>query len=342
MKKIVYCALALLATLACKKIDPVSDGSDCSVSLNLIGDIEVSESPLSRAESANDLYAVQVYNGNEVFAWGIFDNLSDLNIHLKQGSTYKVIVVKVAEAKSHLSSYFSLTNNGINSYAKSAVGPYKVYNGSGTATATRFIKTNQFFYKFLNTYTYYTSASLTATTSSTSWHYLCNLGVGSLLDISYPTCSDWFYGEASGFVPSGNTDTWNIPLKRVGFKLKYELSGVTDGSVTVTVKNETRTFFQNTTTTPTYESETQFIAFSDTKSAWQYADNYMENLTVSVSWARGIGVTQNLGSKTVSVKRNCLNNIKITLGNDDRSAGVSLNVEDDASMGSAGNSMTLQ
>lgn len=340
MKKIVlFIAIALFAVCACNKIESVSEDLDCIVSLNLIGEIETSEEPLTKAEGSNgNLYAVQIYQGNAVFAWGIWDDLSGKTVCLKQGNTYSIVVVKVDEAKTLLGSNYSLTNDGV--LASYYVGPFFV-SSNGNNSNNYFVKTNEFYYKSNNWFKYYYGSSATDY-YTTPWLYLYNISLGSLNNVKYPSCTDWFYGKATDFTADGTTATWNIPLKRVGFKLKYELEGVTDGSVTVTIKNDTRTFFQLTTTTPTYSSETLFIAFYDTASAWQYADNYMENMTVSVSWARGIGVTQDLGSKVVSIKRNCLNKIKITLGNDDRAAGVSLSTEDDTTMGTVGNNVVVQ
>lgn len=351
MKKIAFfTAIALFTTLACDKIDSVSEGHDCTVSLNLIGEITTSEEPLSRVEGgSNDLYAVQVYQGSNVFAWGIFDHMSDIRVNLKQGSTYLVKVAKVTDAKTLLGTYYSLTNDGVRCFFIDDAGPFWVTRVSGNSnynlSSSYYMRTNVFFYKSRNYLEYFNSSSTTSLSTynfGNNYFSFGNISRGSLQSTKYPFCNDWFYGEASNFTPNGETMTWEIPLKRVGFKLKYEISGVTDGAVTVTISNGTRTFFQSTTTTPTYESETKFIAFYDAASAWQYADNYMENMTVSVSWARGIGVTQDLGSKVVSVKRNCLNNIKITLGNDDRSAGVSLNTESDLSMGSSENTVIVQ
>ena len=355
MKKIfVFISFALFTTLSCNKIEPVPEGPDCSVAFNLIGEISTFEEPITKAEGgSNDLYAIEVYQGSNVFAWGIFDHLDGIKVNLKKGSTYSVKIAKVNDAKTLLSSLYSLTNDGVQSVREDKDGPFKVYRDNSTGTNLNtgvFVKTNVFFYRFSNAFQGYSSSTSTSpsnyyTNNSSAndyYDHLVWISRGSLNNVNYPTCNDWFYGEASGFTPNGETMTWDIPLKRVGFKLKYEIAGVTDGSVTVTIKNGTRTFFQSTTTTPTYESATQFIAFYDAKSAWQYADNYMENLTVSVSWARGIGVTQDLGSKVVSIKRNCLNNIKITLGNDDRGASVSLNTEDDTTMGALDNTVTVQ
>ena len=308
----------------------MEEGRDCVVTFNILGDISVSEDDLTRSTpSTNDLYAIQVYKGNDKFASGIFDDMSLAKLNLKMGSAYSVRICMVRDAKTYLGSNFSLTNNGVCS-----TGPYYwSYTGY-------YNRTNILFYNS-NGYTqYYNGATLTSVSNSNSSNFeLTQIRTGRINDISYPTCTDWFYGEVNGYVPNGETGTMDVVLKRTGFKLKYELDGVTDGEVTVKVYNNTRTFINNTTNTSSYESEEQFIAFYDTYSAWQYADNYTENMTVAVTWKRSIGVTQDLGTKTIQVKRNCLNNIRITLGSDDKSAGVSLETEAEDSMGS--NSSTI-
>jgi hypothetical protein len=178
-------------------------------------------------------------------------------------------------------------------------------------------------YRTLVTYVYYYESN----------YHLNYYTKAMLNNTMYPSCDGWFYGEAVDYSPTGDYETLDLNFKRVGFKLKYELSGVTDGEVTVKVYNSKRTFIENTTNTSSYVSEEQFIAFYDAQSAWEYADNYSENLTVAVSWKRGIGVTQDLGTKVIQVKRNCLNNIKITLGSDDRNGELNISAESEDSMG---------
>lgn len=165
--------------------------------------------------------------------------------------------------------------------------------------------------------------------------FLLNIDKGIWAEDKYPECPGWFYGEVNNYSPTGSYETLDLNFKRVGFGLKFELSGVTDGEVSIKIANDIKTFFENTVSTATYSSNEKFFAFYDTRSAWEYADNYTENLDVTVSWKRGIGVTQDLGTKTIQIKRNCLNNIKIKLGSDDRGAGVSLNTESESSMGSS-------
>lgn len=140
----------------------------------------------------------------------------------------------------------------------------------------------------------------------------------------------------------GEYETLNVELKRVGFQLKYEISGVTDGEVTVKVYNNSKTFIDNTTNTATYSSNPVFYAFKNAYDAWQYADDYMENFTLAVSWLRGIGITEDYGTKTIQLKRNCLNNIKINMGSNDQNAGMNLTVEAENTIGAENVTIPVQ
>lgn len=360
MKKIFTIILLALLALACQKEDmAIEEGRDCLVTFNTVGEITISEEELTRGSaSLNDLYVVQVYKGGEPFAMGIFDDVSKMQLNLKTGSTYDIRMAMVRDAKSHLSDYFSLTNNGVlvnKQYSSDPpinyVGPFfyfyfkyissSNYNYNryeqcwGYSSSNWYFCTNKFFYNSNNCLHYYYGVDATAVRSFSydSAFEFKSIREGSLKEVRYPTCTDWFYGEVNKYTPTGEVATLDFVLKRTGFRLKYELSGVTDGEVTVQIYNDTRTFIENTTATTSYESEEQFIAFYDTYNAWLYADNYTENMTVKLTWKRGIGVTQDLGTKTIQVKRNCLNNVRITLSSDDKGAGVTLQTEDEASMG---------
>lgn len=341
MKRIFVIISLLALVVACQKEElPTVEVRDCLVTINTVGEISVTEEELSRSSASfNDLYAVQVYKDGSAFASGIFDDVSKMQLNLKTGSSYDVRVCMIRDAKTYLSDYFSLTNNGL-APVLDEVGPFYYYKSNGYSNW--YLQTNTFFYNSNNLLYFYNGVNATTTSViSSSYFELKDIREGELKKTKYPTCTDWFYGEVNKYTPNGEVATMDIELKRVGFRLKYELSGVTDGEVTVKVGNNDRTFINSTTNTASYESEEQFIAFYDTYSAWLYADNYTENLTVTVVWKRGIGVTQDLGTKTIQVKRNCLNNIRIALTSDDKGAGISLNTESEDSMGETGTTIPL-
>ncbi len=160
-------------------------------------------------------------------------------------------------------------------------------------------------------------------------------------EINPITTLDWFYGGTT-FTPTGEYQTLDLNFKRVGYKLKYELSGVTDGEVTVTIKTQSgKVLIQNTTNTETYSGDAIFVPYYDIASVYQNPNNYYENLIVSVSWLRGIGVTQDLGSTTIQVKRNNLNRVRISLGNSDAGAAMNLSTEAE-SMGAESTDITVE
>lgn len=371
MKRLFVIISLICLFASCEKQDirqQKEEGQDCVVSLNMVGEITTSEGSLTRSvPSTNDLYVVQVYNGNEAFACGVFDDMALCKLNLKKGSSYSVRVCMVRDAKGYLGEDFNLTNNGIRSYYNQTVwlgsplyedthsrynfttGPYYLYGATGSGDRLSSYSSNWYYYPInrmwynSNGYVsyYYGSTDTSLSESTQSNLQFGQIRAGRIKDVAYPTCTDWFYGEVNGYSPNGETATMDMLLRRTGFALKYELAGVTDGEVTVKVYNGTRTFIENTTNTSSYESEEQFIAFHDTYSAWQYADDYTENMTVAVTWKRSIGVTQNLGTKVIQVKRNCLNNIKITLGSDDKGAGLSLSTEAESSMGATSSTIPV-
>lgn len=369
MKKIIILFNLILACVfaGCDKSnvtdENVQDG-DCLVTINPVGEINTAESPMTKASSStNDIYLVQVYNDSECYAWGYFDNTANMTLYLKNGASYKISVAVIMDAKTLLGERYDSAKNCIwNNHSYADVFDFKFVPQDYDAKLAKefpyilstdgqyFISTlkqeKQFFSSWrypINRYqyskdqqlTYYQSNGLLCSLplrNTLKYFAIANIGEGRLNNVKYPVCTDWFYGEVDSFTPSGRYETLNMDFRRTGFKLKYELSGVTDGEVTVKIYNkrsdyDTSTFFENTSNTSTYTSETKFFAFYDTKSAWQYAENYSEKVLVNVVWKRGTGVTQDLGEKSVTIKRNCLNNIKIALGSDDKGAGINMSTE---------------
>jgi len=110
------------------------------------------------------------------------------------------------------------------------------------------------------------------------------------------------------------------------------VSNIIDGNVTVKCYNSDNTFINVSDLTADYESEGKLFAMADIYSAWQYAASYIENITMEVIWNRGVGVTQSW-KKTIQVKRNAMNVIRVKLGAGDNDNGVGI-VPEEGEMGS--------
>lgn len=338
MRRFLLSVTVVAATVACHKVESVDKDimvRDCLVSIVPAGEISVSESPMTKAESlSNDYYFVQVYENKDLgmkqeFACGYFNDLSKMNLYLKRGLSYTIEVCLIKNLTAWLDpSDFSTVNGTLNLSSDCSYAMFPSRTGSYDTMIS-----NTFFYNSDGYYIGYSSLSSTSALKYSNETFSFGINnYGYLNAIWCPVCTDWLYAEVD-YTSTEDCTTLKVPLKRVGFKLKYQLSGVTDGSVRVKIFNSRyeRTFIDNITTSSTYDSETIFIVFFDTGEAWRFSEqcakDYTMDLTVTVTWTRGTGLVQDLGTKEIEVKRNCLNNVKIKLGSDDSNAAVKLTTE---------------
>ena len=340
MKRVCYLILISITIWGCNEIEPMQmQEEDIRVQLRPLGEITALYEPFTKT-STNDLYLVQIWRGSSPFAFGAFDDLDNLCFNLKKGTDKYRIIVSLLKDKAVLG------NLGIVYEGTYLLNPRSYgccFCPSDFPNPYNWYPLNIIYYNGNSSMPmYYGSSSI----SGNGYYSKSNGRLESIeyayISNKYVQCNDWFYGEITDYSPNGDFETLTVDLKRVGFNLKYELSGVTDGEVSVKIYNSDKVFFQETVSSSTYESVTNFYAFYEARNAWLYADDYSENITVAVSWKRGIGITQDLGSTTVQVKRNCLNNIKIKLGSDDQSAGVSLSAEPENSIGAEAITIPVQ
>ena len=274
-----------------------------TVCLNFNGDIRTEESSLSRVETeSRDLYGIQIYKDGNNFAAGLFDNIDGVFVNLLAGGSYKFVCTLVMDGKDIL---YHSKNLGPACY--SITLPFN-YGNSSTD---------------LNSF-YYSDDNMDALNSS----YVTLPPPPSGGDAPYKArCAeiDRFYGEVDNYTPSVNGIV-SLELKRVSFGIKVKVSNITDGDVSVKCYNGYNTFIDVSELTSNYESEGALFSMANVYDAWQYSSNYLENITMSVTWNRGVGVTQSW-TKTVQIKRNVMNTIRIKLGADDNDIGVGVTPE---------------
>lgn len=136
----------------------------------------------------------------------------------------------------------------------------------------------------------------------------------SFIRSSEPLEQDRYYGEKALSSAQRSMNVVSIDMKHLVYGIQCNVTGVSDGTASITIKNGDHTLLEKSDITGEYHSESKIYTFEDLQSAWQYSDNYTENITISMTWIRGVGITQDLGSRVVQVKRNCVNVINVSLG----------------------------
>lgn len=375
MKKIASLIAILTILYSCndRLSDDIQKDDLISVKLSLTGDVVVDEEPLTKVASSNDLIGIQVYQENVPYAYGVFEDINNLNIYLHSERNYSFQVTYIKDGKDKLRlpnqnfgdrclvySYsgqsYSVPDKG--SYycwelSHSPLAPGTVYYKSYSNHDFGFRKYSNSIYDFNtsgyfiitpgdyygNSGYYLTVGQVYYSTSSgpsykgyilvdqlnyvkkavdvTNTFIYDGINRLNMKDaaslISNDLDVDKYYGEGSFLSVRGNGNTVAINMKHLVYSIQCNVTGVSDGTASITIKRDNTVLLNKTDISGEYHSDELYFTCSDWSGAWQYSDNYTENITVSMTWLRGVGVTQDLGSQVVQVKRNCKNVINVSL-----------------------------
>ena len=121
MKLFRFFSIAIMAIVLCAGFTACSNENDspvvqeekkmCTVNINVENIVKVEEQPMGRAEENTDLYLISFTKGSSYsnnYAYGLFDNLSNISINLVEGDTYTIQASAVKDAKNQIAS----TNEG--------------------------------------------------------------------------------------------------------------------------------------------------------------------------------------------------------------------------------------
>lgn len=308
MKKVTIFKSAILALLVCVGIAACDKNSDVvpdepetyTVNLGWAGEIlDVSYEPMTRA-TTDDLYGIQVYskpNNNstatswEPYAYGLFDDSTNISIDLASGNKYKFVATMVKDGKNRIHKY---EEDNFYSYPFCAVLDNKFYYG--------------------------TTEKMQHLNTGTTW-----LNDGSERD--RPNI-ERFYGELSDYIPSeGNTNA-KIDMKRTSFGAKFIAEGklAVDGKLDIQIDEAPK---MELALTEGDDQISDIFTFHEVYSAW-LNDDYSENVNVSLKWIRPDGTELQIGTFPITFKRNTTTVVTIKMENDviegDQTGGVSFNI----------------
>ena len=291
----------------------IEDEKTYEVSLNLGGEyVDVTETPLSRADTPKKFYAVNVYcikaDGTEDYysnyAFGVFDNIESMKITLLGGYKYKFECTSATEGEDR----FCLSDYSLNWLEKYV----------DLERMNIFVTEDSYFPNLHSGYT------------------RCINDLRGDTDSYYPRM-DRYYGVLSDYVPTdGGTVT--ISMKRCAFGVKMVINGAPDGklswrNIKTFIYGSESTYLTLTPNSHTGAEKLEFstlYTFYEVGACWEKAvagEVYSKQMTIEFTWERANGYKQEF-SREFTVRRNVMTNLNVTLSGGSGEVSVGLDEED--------------
>lgn len=264
MKTIKVLTLFLFALISFACINEESE----TVKINILPTLEINQddyTPLKSADSENSfVYAVQIYEGEAPIYYGLFDDISKMEIVLTTNMKY---TLKVAA--------------------------YQRGTGLGLKTLTQIDFTK-----------YYLPDTVSLLNKFVLGDRLVGISDVSNAKLIYNKYSkypeiDVFYQETEVSVIKGMSSI-DIPLKRTGFGLGINVDGLTTGKIEVYLDGDTILF---TPLNKSYFTIRSFTGGTNGLADVAKVDTYFVNSNIGVKWIGNNGSVFT-ASKTVKLKRN--------------------------------------
>lgn len=230
---------------------PIDDPRTFTIKLRAGGEADVSYEPLTRfTPDDRDLYGVQVRHkpattgSYEHYAYGLFDNVEDMSLEVKENYQYEITVKLIDDGKDKIyCDSILVDSNYYLGYDKPFMGK-NMYNGSTSTSITQL--TNKFTYA--SDRYFYNNSQIRLKDGKTYY---------------YPENIDFYYGQINNYIPTEDGTVLSIYLKHMVTGLKINIGDYFDnGKITLSA------FDKNYTFTP--ESKTYETTFANyyTYSSW--------------------------------------------------------------------------
>lgn len=273
----------------------------------------------TKAIGSNTVYGINVIyykNGTKqgVYAYGLFNDLSNAKITLIGGYTYDFKCTIVQPGSHHLW-YGPYGKNNFSGYAE----PFQLNDSDSTPCTNEFVVGTG---KYLaGIYSGTAVVAQLSDESKNSKH-------------KYPSLKR-YYGEQTGFNPATDGTHVVIPLVKAYFGCQLTVNGIVDGSVTSSWSGDNDIWFLKLSNrTSNYKGGEYIITFPDVEGCWK---NNSYSMSKTLAWTytsvrssyAGSPTYWNMsGTKSITFKRNVMTKITLNLNVDRSWGGISTTVED--------------
>ena len=313
MKKLIFMALAIVAFFACDSEDipeniNTDNGKEYIVNLGFSGEITIEQTPLTKSEG-KDIYGIQVYSRHKdeteykPYAYGLFNDVSDMSIKLLGGYEYKFEATMIVEGE-----------DVIFHDEKGYHHPFYIKLGEQIQMNNKFVFSSDAFIMGIS------------------------IGQSTMFDlITYNRpILERYYGLLSDFDPEVNSVA-DIEMGRVYFGVKFSAEGFKEGDIFIDVAGSPESLID----CPYVVGYTGYIVFDHTskiKETWHVGD-YNEDINVTIIWRKDDGTEIPLMNKDVNFVRNKMTHF-IIKPNDNYSdindtktpihdSGISINIKEE-------------
>lgn len=311
LRHFIFAAMAFIACAACQEKSitpdvPVQDQEVYTVQLGFGGEWDVTYEPLTRGNDNNDLYGIQVYSAPNVegaasttwtpFAYGLYDDVSNVSISLLKGFKYKFEATMVVDGKEK-------------------VGYEAMY-------AYPFSPSNTHLQRCIhNNFNYSAFVILEGLNRGTT-------NIKNLKSLWDHPNTERYYGVLEGYVPEeSSNDKVKIHMKRTSFGAKFMAQGklAKAGQLEINMNGAPAVSIDLSNE----KQHDDIYTFKDVKAAYDYkTGNYEEDIDVTINWyyqiEDGSTVTVPLGTHKITYKRNATTVVKINLENTNVEDGLGL------------------
>ena len=310
-KHLLFALCAMLGTLSCDQLTDFIDFPQApqtpqaeyyTVSLGFSGEIEVGYEPLRSAEN-NDLYGIQVYSapadaeGNiswTPYAYGLFDDPSNIKIDLLGGYQYKFEATMVKDGKEKI-------KHGDSGYDYPFCNRTRITGNSLVAASTPIS----------------TSFNYSATYMNLDSGYTNLVGYGFY---DRPIV-ERYYGELEGYIPSLNGRA-TIDMGRTSYGIKFIAQGQSANVGTLEIQIE-----QSPDVTLNLAESNEYFdiyTFREVRQAWLKSD-YSEEISVNINYIREDETVAPLGGHKITAVRNTTTVVTVNIGYGGAENGLGFN-----------------
>lgn len=318
---------------------PAGEQKVYTVKLACAGELDVTHAPLTKGENT-DLYGIQVYyapvsgGSYQHYAYGLFDDVSDISLELLADYKYKFVIDMIVDGKNVI--YSSNMNTPEDEVILLGYGaPFEFRKTMTISYETKLCPiTNELIVN-----------------SDLKYDYFDALGAEiQLLDgkkYGDPKGVDVYYGEQNDYIPSEDKATIVINMKRMIYGLKV-IADINQGTVQGHYSNilSSVSCYQDyfDLTAPSNLVYEATYAFTNRRSNW-YNDVQDDSYTYSsidFSWVKDENTTLHLDSQSIKMIRMKQTIVNVTFFEDESAGNTKVSmVFDDLEMSENGTQYTF-